>query len=806
MMGTVRRSRTRLKLGCALAVLLAVGGCGGGGGGGGGGVISAPPPAPAATPTPAPAPAPTPSPSPSPTPTPSVSTASFDTAEFRRSDGPAFHNAATAWSQGATGQGVKIAVIDTGIDTDSPEFAGRIDPASADVAGNGTVEAVDGHGTQVAMVAAAARNNTGIMGIAYNATVIALRADMPGSCANASGADSDGCVFVDRDIAAGIDRAVGAGATVINLSLGGDAPNSTLIAAVKRAVAAGAVVVVSAGNEGDGSDPAIDPNQPNPFASGVRIAGGGSVIIAGSVNEQGQISAFSNRAGAQATWYLSALGERVCCVYENGVLQVENTPSGNYVTLVSGTSFAAPQIAGAVALLKQAFPNLSGAQMVDILLASARDAGSAGTDAVYGRGILDIAAAFAPRGTMTLAGGTASVGLMDDIAIGSSAMGDAFAGTSAQAVVLDQYGRAYSTDVGRRMQGASVSPRLLTAIENGSRQVGGGTDALNLAFSLANGTRGLPAWPAQLRLSRQDAEAAKVLAARAALKIAPGQQLGIAFRERAGALVAQLQGQERPAFMIADEAMGEAGFAESANASLAYRHEFGAWGLTAGAQNGQAVLGALRVSDGTLDRRRERLGLSSYSLTADRRFGALDAALGVTWMNEQRTALGGYWHDGLGGAGARTVFADASAGWNLAPGWRLGGAFRQGWTRADRGGASVVKADFVSRAWSVDLVKQGVLGQFDTLGLRVSQPLRVEGGAFGVTLPVSYDYATLTPTYASRFFSLSPSGREIDGEIAWTGRLFGGDAAASLYYRKDPGHIASLPDEKGAAVKWSRRF
>ena len=113
------------------------------------------------------------------------------------------------------------------------------------------------------------------------------------------GIDSDGCVFDDRDIAAGINRAVTAGATVINLSLGGDAPSATLLDAVRRASAAGVVIIVSAGNEGDGSDPAVDPNQPNPFAAGVRNAGGSSVIIAGSVNESSQFSGFSNRAGSQ---------------------------------------------------------------------------------------------------------------------------------------------------------------------------------------------------------------------------------------------------------------------------------------------------------------------------------------------------------------------------------------------------------------------------------------------------------------------------------------------------------------------------
>jgi hypothetical protein len=99
-----------------------------------------------------------------------------------------------------------------------------------------------------------------------------------------------------------------------------------------------------------------------------------------------------------------------------------------------------------------------------------------------------------------------------------------------------------------------------------------------------------------------------------------------------------------------------------------------------------------------------------------------------------------------------------------------------------------------------------VFGRFDSLGLRVSQPLRVERGGLALTLPVDYSYATLSPTYAERTLGLAPQGRELDGELAWQGRLLGGSASASLFYRKEPGNIASMPSDKGLAMKWGRRF
>lgn len=797
---SARRNTLRaLALSCGLWALSACGG-------GGGGAISTPGPQPAPAPAPSPAPSPTPSPSPTPTPTPTPPPSSFDTAEFRRSDGPDFHNAVAAWQRGATGRGETIAVIDTGIDTDSPEFAGRLSPLSADVAANRSVEAEDDHGTHVSLIAAAARNNTGILGIAFDATVLALRADTPGSCADVDPADpSNSCSFADSSIARGIDRAVSAGATVINISLGGGAPSDGVRAAVQRAAAAGIVVVVSAGNDGEGGG-STDPAQPDPFATGVLQSGGGNVIIVGSVDASGQISAFSNRAGSQANSFLTALGERICCVYQDGSILVTTRDGQQFVTLFSGTSFSAPQVSGAVALLAQAFPNLSGAQIVRILLESARDAGATGIDPVYGRGILDIARAFAPQGTTTLAGGT-TLALADDVAVGSAAMGDATQGTAGlQAIILDGYGRAYDHDLGARLRGATVQPRLNPALGGGSRQVALGGAGVSLAFSITDDPHQDRGRGHQLRLTRDEAEGARVLAARAAFTLSPEMQMGFAFRQGSDGLVAQLQGQERPAFLIAGDARSDAGFTVGTDAAFALRRQVGPWGLTASAERGEAWLGAYRRAGEVFGRVHEKRPTATFSIAADRYFGNIEASIGASWLREDRTVLGAHFHDALGAGGASTLFLDASADWRFAPGWRAGAQMRQGWTRADRQGLVSTGSNLTSRAWSIDLGRQGVFGPFDFLGVRLSQPLRVESGGLSLYLPVGYSYASERASYAQRSLSLAPRGREIDGEIAWRGPLWGGEAAASMFYRKDPGHYASTPDDKGAAIKWTAKF
>lgn len=723
----------------------------------------------------------------------------FDTAEFRRSDGPREHNAASAWSRGDTGQGVTIAIVDTGVDEDSPEFTGRISPLSRDVAGGDrSISGSDDHGTHVAMVAAAARNNTGILGIAYNATIMALRTDEPGSCAADAPQDTDAdCNFTDSAIGQAIDYASANGAKVINVSLGGEGATSSVRSAVAAAANRGSLVVISAGNE--------SAAEPTTFATLLDQSANGGVIIVGSVDADGSMSDFSNRAGtgASAAHFMAALGDRICCSYENGQLYVD---SEGFIYLFSGTSFSAPQVSGAAALLAQAFPNLTGREIADILLRSAYDVGAPGIDPVYGRGILDIARAFQPIGTTSLPGG-AAVPLGDTTAAGSPAMGDALSTASLPAVVLDEYGRAYQAELAGTMRTAPPRDRLRSAIGTEQRSVSFASENTSLAFSIdASRKPGMPPRTGELRLGREDADQAKVLAARIATQLAPNLRLGFAYAEGADGLVAQLQGQDRPAFLIAPDAAGDEGTINHTDTSFALRRQFGPWGLTVSAEQGETVSGSDLKRQAAMTGRRLESGVTTYGLAFDRNFGALQGSAGLSWMAEDRTLLGGRFHDSFGLTGADTVFLDVQAGWQPAPGWRLGAMMRQGWTTAHASGLVAPGSQLVSRSWSLDVARQGVFAADDSLGLRLSQPLRVESGALNLALPIAYDYDTLLADYGTRSLALAPQGRELVAELAWRGRLLTGNAAASMFYRRDPGHYASLPDDKGVALQWSRKF
>ena len=114
------------------------------------------------------------------------------------------------------------------------------------------------------------------------------------------------------------------------------------------------LLVLSAGNDGR--------DNPENFAQIANDANArGLVIVAGSIGTTDVISSFSNRAGNTAAHFLAAVGE-----------EIRAPGPDNEVFFWTGTSFAAPQISGAVALLAQAFPNLTGAQLAELILSTAR--------------------------------------------------------------------------------------------------------------------------------------------------------------------------------------------------------------------------------------------------------------------------------------------------------------------------------------------------------------------------------------------------------------------------------------------------
>ena len=227
------------------------------------------------------------------------------------------------------------------------------------------------------------------------------------------------------------DYAVDHGARVLNYSMGG---TGSLVGplgdAFARAVSAGRILVLAAGNEG-GAEPIF----PAIFAGSAEA--GGQAIVVGALDTDGDIADFSNRAGSARGHYLVAPGVDILAPQLNGG-----------AALVSGTSFATPHVTGAVALLLQGAPFLSAQQVVELLLGTATDLGAPGTDDVYGRGSLNLAAALSPQGPLTVPLGATVDGAGAAGCHRPASRRRVRCGTRAgPAIFLDGYGRPYRVDL-----------------------------------------------------------------------------------------------------------------------------------------------------------------------------------------------------------------------------------------------------------------------------------------------------------------------------------------------------------------------
>lgn len=698
----------------------------------------------------------------------------YDDAEFQLSNVTVKANALTAYNNGATGNGIKIAILDSGLSDATGQFAGRIDAASRDMVSNRGIGDEVGHGTSVAAIAAAGRNGSDIMGVAFDASLLVARTDNVGSCTSASG-----CAHSDDTLAKAVDYARSNGAKVINMSLGGSTPNATLVKAVKDAATAGIVVVISAGNEAS--------SNPDAFAQMAAQPGmDGMVIIAGSHDASYAISSFSDRAGTFGQYYLTAMGEAVRAFNQTGT-----------DFLYSGTSYSAPAIAGAVALLEQAFPNLTPKQIVDLLYSTATDAGAPGTDAIYGRGILNLAKAFQPQGSASLAGSATAVSLESN-AVLSPAMGDAVGQTGAslsQTVIVDSLGRAFHVNLGGTISHQNAPYSLAGNLIGNIRttNLGNGPVAFSLN-SIQNRATDTPVDLVRLGLSEKDARIAHVLSGRMMARFGKSSQAVFGFQEGTDRLAAMLEERGDLPFIVARESGSTFGFGQSQSRSAAFRHESGKIGLSIAGESG--------VIAGARGNTRDSSTYQSISLRMDRHVNSISLSFAAGIMREKNTVLGSQFSAALGGGGALTKTADIRASWNIGSGWALIGAMRQAWTTVDARGPRV-RGGLTSNAFSIDISH---VGQNSHAGLRVAQPMRVETGHYVLNLPTDYDYASGAANYAHQSLGLAPKGREITAETTYGRRLAGGWIDANLYLRSQPGNVANASKEMGAAIRFSSEF
>lgn len=238
---------------------------------------------------------------------------------------------------GADGQGIRVAVVDTGIDYAHPDLGGGFGPGFKVIGGydfiNGDGDPMDdfGHGTHVAGIIAA---NGAIKGVAPGAKLLAFKV----LGADGSGPYSAVIAGIDRAVDPDQDPATDDGAQVLNMSLGGPGdPDDAVSQAVDAAVSAGVVCVVAAGNTGSSYSTLGSPGCAR------------KALTVGASDDQDAMAYFSSRGPSQPDLAIKP------DLTAPGVSIYSTVPGGGYQSM-SGTSMATPHVAGAAALLLQLHP------------------------------------------------------------------------------------------------------------------------------------------------------------------------------------------------------------------------------------------------------------------------------------------------------------------------------------------------------------------------------------------------------------------------------------------------------------------
>jgi subtilisin family serine protease len=288
--------------------------------------------------------------------------------------------AAEAWEITPGRPETTVAVIDSGIDPTHPDGPGTLALGCDHVAWRGQGYAgscptvagdPEGHGTHVAGIVAARQNNAlYVSGLAPGVRVIAIRV-----------LDAHGSGY-GSDVAAGVVEAVRAGASVINLSLGGPSPSSPLQEAIAEANRAGVVVVAAAGNSYENGNPLLYP---------AALPG---VVAVGALSADSQHAYYSSSGAHLSIAAPGGNGQagRLLPPTRNFVTSLYPVSKGSVRQMV-GTSMAAPHVAAAAGLMRSVRPDLGGGVIADLLRATAAPLGSPIPNILFGYGRLDAAAA-----------------------------------------------------------------------------------------------------------------------------------------------------------------------------------------------------------------------------------------------------------------------------------------------------------------------------------------------------------------------------------------------------------------------------
>ncbi len=728
-------------------------------------------------------------------------------------------------SAGRWGTGTLLGVVDTGIVPGNQTFAsGQVSTALSGCAAltfrcSGGYVDDNGHGTAVASIAAANKlymavskyggyvvQAGSVVGVAPNANIVAKKV------LNVSGSG------YSSDVANGVRKAADAGARVINVSIT-YGTSADVVAAINYATTRGAFIVWAGGNSSSILASGIN-------TSGLSTAALSRIIFAGSVSPTNVKSSFSNTPGGArliatngsaatyASRWLMAPGE--------AILAPSVTAGSSAWGYWSGTSMAAPIVAGLLVLLETAWPILhTNGSAENLLLATATDLGTKGADYTYGVGLLNLTAAFQPVGTLTVRkanGQNIAVTGLTKSMITSGALGSlaSVQAKLADYTALDSYLRNFSVDLSGLIKTPSSSAKLNALPTNTNTGV--------KAIKFSDGryleywdeddkdisTQGITQNQTQhlgefgynedIRAPRRNTYAM--------LTDTHGNVTAFGFGAPTQyAFARALHSDEAFASLASESGVSNFGSIAQSGSMATYGTPLGertrlavTWSTTTDTR--MAVIGANAPAWVAPDAYKAGVGLShriSDALTAGFTVGVLEenhGLLGSTYNADSALNLGRHAH---------SMSYGTSLGYRINRDESLLAEGGMAETRASNpGGLFTEVGRLRAYTWSLSYQHENLWARKDRLSLGVSQPLRVTTGQAGVIV-TNIDEDGVAH-YNTERVSLAPDGHELDYKLSYNMPLSrASSVSVQAAYRKDANNIKDRTDAS-ISTSWTRRF
>lgn len=715
----------------------------------------------------------------------------FETPEYFRARHLESIGASKLHAAGYTGEGIKVAMIGTGMDIDHPEFEGRIlNPYNA-VTDRDSVSYRSVRGTHIAGLIGAAKDGVGMHGVAYDATLIPISlSDRVTEEAYNPGATGE-------YLARAVDHAVANEADVISNAYTMDAsalPSITestlrmflpeLMSSLDKAIENDIVMVFQTGNDG-----ADEPDLPAALPKYVPGTQGNWIAVA-SLNPHDEArSSFSNRCGSAAEW----------CLYAPGTELYSTMPRDSYEELSRDTSRAAAVVAGGVALLRQVFPYMEAHEIAALLFESADKVGS---PEIYGQGVMNLERAFQPVGEVAVPEGSTVDGKRTSLS-GSSlqlspAFGDGVAGAleGQQLMGLDKYDRGFQFDLSdllapnRRDSRRDALHRL---------KLFGGLEERSIKtveagpFSITTATRLRASDPSmgQTGYARMSfGFAAEGYELEASINPDMGRSFGLREVGFGSAPMMDASSFDQPHL-----ALMENGFGSSLRFGLTPDSDLRVAGFS----------GNIAVEDNSPFTNAPSLFGGVGEITTDLSEGlTVKAAVGA--VSEEGSLLGSVSRGAFGERmRSNTLFANLGGSIDLAPNVKLSVSGSLGQSSFKQNGGMIRSGDgIVTSSLGVGLSQAGLFQDEDVLSLVASQPLRVESGTVELSVPTARNMDG-SIGYRQMSLNTQPSGREINLQASYGFKPMAGiETSVGAMHRFDANHVRGQQETIGMlAVSFS---